>query len=263
MDRRTFLRLAGGGGVAASAGCLGRPPRAESEAGAEEADRAARHGFPPGICEESIVPDSGIDAIVDPAFDDDWSSRNIDRQYRHERGPPRLVAEQTVIGLTWDGGARAYPLSVLLHHEVVNDDAGWPVVVTYCPLCSSGMVASRRVDGVVTRFAVSGQLWIPEGVFAAASEQRGRTVGASLEGGRQVDVGANGNLVLYDAATRSYWSQLLAAAICGPLSGTELSIRPSTVATWGEWQSAHPDTDVLLPPPSSETVEPGVVLGRD
>jgi hypothetical protein len=38
---------------------------------------------------------------------------------------------------------------------------------------------------------------------------------------------------------------------------TELSVVPSTVATWAEWRASHPDTDVLLPPPRSGTVDPG------
>ncbi|MFB6310146.1 MAG: DUF3179 domain-containing (seleno)protein [Salinirussus sp.] len=263
MDRRAFLRLAGMSGVFGTAGCLATPPSATATAAADQSIRpTARHGVPSDICDQSIVDDAGIYAITAPAFAADWQGKDIHRAYRHQHGPPRLVDEQTIIGVRWDDGARAYPLSVLSHHEVVNDDAGGPILVTFCPLCSSGMVASRRVDNTVTNFAVSGQLWIPEGAFAAASIQRGRSFGADLKGGRTVDVRRNGNLVLYDAATRSFWSQLLAAAICGPQTGTELEIRPSKVATWGQWLSTHPETDVLLPPPYSETVDPGTVLGK-
>ncbi|ELZ88450.1 DUF3179 domain-containing protein [Haloferax volcanii] len=45
------------------------------------------------------------------------------------------------------------------------------------------------------------------------------------------------NLVLYDEATGSYWSQLLVAGICGPQSGERLAILPSSVTTWGEWRA--------------------------
>jgi Protein of unknown function (DUF3179). len=55
-----------------------------------------------------------------------------------------LVDEQTVAGLAADGVVRVYLLTVLNTHEVVDDSVGGPVVVTFCPLCSSGMVASRR-----------------------------------------------------------------------------------------------------------------------
>jgi hypothetical protein len=59
---------------------------------------------------------------------------------------------------------------------------------------------------------------------------------------------------MVDAATGSYWSQLLAQAICGPRTGDELAIRPSTVATWKAWRARRPSTEVLLPPPHSGTV---------
>jgi hypothetical protein len=63
---------------------------------------------------------------------------------------------------------------------------------------------------------------------------------------------------MYDRATGSYWSQILVEAICGPKRGTAVSIRPSTVATWGEWRAAPPGTDVLFPPPHSTTAEPPI-----
>jgi len=69
---------------------------------------------------------------------------------------------------------------------------------------------------------------------------------------------AIGDLVMYDGRTGSYWSQLLAQAICGPQRKRRLSIRPSTVTTLGEWRGEHPDTDVLLPPPASTLVDPPV-----
>lgn len=109
---------------------------------------------------------------------------------------------------------------------------------------------------------MTGLLWMPERVFARASEDQDRVFGASYSGGEEVSVRHDGNLVLYDVATHTYWSQMLGRGICDSHTGTELAIRPSTVATWGEWRERHPDTDVLLPPLHSETVEPGTVLGE-
>jgi hypothetical protein len=234
----------------------------------------AEFGIPSDVCTEPIAPESGIYAITDPAFGPDWSGVGVDGPYRHNPGRAGLVDEQTVIGLTADGEARAYPLTVLTTHEVVNDTlgggatddtaagtSGEPVLVTYCPICRSGMVARRRVAGDPTLFAVTGLLWKPERVQSVASEDRNRTFGAPATGGQEVPVRHNGNLVLYDAATGSYWSQILARAICGPRTGTELAVRPSTVATWREWRDRYPDTEVLLPPPHSGTVGPGETLG--
>jgi hypothetical protein len=125
------------------------------------------------------------------------------------------------------------------------------------------MVASRRVGGEATRFAVTGQLWRPEWLLERASEDQGRTFGATYSGGEERSVRHNGNLVMYDAATRSYWSQILARGVCGPHTGTELEIRPSSVTTWGEFRDRHPDGEVLLPPLHSGTIEPGEILGGE
>jgi hypothetical protein len=271
MDRRTFLELTGTtAGGALLAGCVGAAPRAGPRkgsvaGGSESADdlRRAEHGFPPDICEHPIKPEIGIYAITEPAFAEDWTGREIGIEYQYYRQSETLLDDQTVIGLAGDSGARAYPLTVLLYHEVVNDVVDEPVLVSYCPLCQSGMVASRRLRGEDTLFAVSGQLWRPEEIFSRASEQEGRTFGADYANGETPAIRNNGNLVMYDAATHTYWSQLLAHGICGPLAGTDLAILPSTVTTWGEWRRRHPGTSVLLPPPYSETVEPGEILGTE
>jgi hypothetical protein len=231
--------------------------------GTGETTSLGAFGTPSTICEEELRPDSGIDAIIDPAFAEDWSSDDVDSTYRYDARSEGLRDEQTVIGLTTGEGARAYPLTVLNVHEVVNDAFGGPVLVTFCPLCRSGMVADRRLDGDASLFGVSGLLWRPERIQTEASKERNRTFGASATGGRETAVSNNGNLVIYDAATRSYWSQILARGICGPRAGTELEIVPSSVAGWGEWREKHPETEVLLPPPHSKTIPSGKILGAD
>lgn len=266
MNRRTFIRLGAAVGATASAGCRGVAPAASDSDGERSTPPtgdgivAARHGVPPDLCSEAIIPDPGIDAILDPAFAPDWDGHEVDPAYRTDGGGSGLGAAHPVIGVSWPGGSRAYPLSILQYHEAVNDVAGDPLLVTYCPLCASGMVARRVVQGAVSAFAVTGLLWIPERILARESERRGRSFGVTADG-RETAVRLTGNLVLYDARTHSYWSQLLARAVCGPATGEDLSIRPSTVATWADWRADHPETEVLLPPPHSETVEPGVVLG--
>ena len=115
------------------------------------------------------------------------------------------------------------------------------------------MVADRRVDGTAATFDVSGLLWKPPRINTAASEKEGRVFSDREEG-----VSNSGNLVMYDDVTGSYWSQMLAQAICGPRAGTRLGIRPSSVATFGEWRAEHPGTEVLLPPPRSGLVNPPV-----
>ncbi|MFB6311737.1 MAG: DUF3179 domain-containing protein, partial [Salinirussus sp.] len=126
-----------------------------------------------------------------------------------------IAGDARVIGLEVDGEARAYPLARLAGHEIVNDRIdGRPVAVTYCPLCRSGIVFSRRVDGRTLTFGVSGKL-------------------------------LDANLIMYDRQTETYWSQLMAKAIVGDLVPAKLELIPSSITTWAEWRRGHPDTVVL------------------
>lgn len=169
-----------------------------------------------------------VPAIVEPAFGPDW--RGVEMTVGSTTYRPRLRPEEPVIGVEGNGVARAYPLGVLERHEVVNDafpragerPGDTPLLVTYCPSCGSSMTAVRRVGGEAATFTVSHRLW-------------------------------RSNLVLRDAATGSLWSQLLATAIRGPATGERLALVPSTLESWASWRAAHPDTEVLLPPPLSAT----------
>lgn len=245
--RRTLLGAVAAGVAGALAGCSAPRRGDEATATTDRELPLARLGTPPTICAEPPRPAPGIEAVVDPAFAREWRGHEVGGYGRDGR----LPADARVIGLTADGRARAYPLSVLTRHEVVDDAFGGPVVVTFCPLCNSGMVADRRVDGRALTFEVSGLLWRAPGLLAADAEADGTVVAASRGSGGEFR--NRGNLVLFDRETGSYWSQVLATAICGPHRGRELRVRPSTVATWAEWRAEHPDTRVLLPPPHSGT----------
>lgn len=189
----------------------------------------ARRGDPASVCALAPNHDFSIRELVEPAFASGWTDATVPTRYSRGSGPRRrgIGREASVIGLTRGGSARAYPLAVVAAHEVVNDSFDGPVLVTYCPRCRSGMTAERRVKGSPTTFHVSGHLWRTDG--------------------------SDENLVLYDRATGSYWSQILTTALCGPVAGSALELLPSSFTTWGEWLDAHPETEVLLPPPASTT----------
>jgi hypothetical protein len=216
MRRRAFLAAAATGALAGCAGYRGRSSSVDPLADLPVSESALVDG----------TPRDAIPAITDPTFAADWSS--VVLEARTEFGvrtiTPRLAGFDRVIGVERDGVDRAYPLRVLDWHEAVNDAFGGPLVVTYCPLCGSAVVADRTVAGATRTFGVSGKLW-------------------------------RDNLVLYDAGTESLWAQVAATAIRGPLTGTELRLRPASLTTWDDWRTAHPDTDVLLPPPYSGTVK--------
>ncbi|KTG30828.1 DUF3179 domain-containing protein [Haloferax profundi] len=224
MNRRRFLATLGF--TSALAGCLGNDPPvaddanaggADSAAGGTETPRAGPFDLP--IPEDELrrgAPKDAIPAITAPVYSDDWSG--------FDEVSVELDDSFEVVGVELDGIVRAYPLAILNWHEIVNDTFdGRPVVVTYCPLCGSAVVADRLVQGEPTYFGVSGFLWMSD-------------------------------LVMYDDRTNSLWSQVLATAIRGELTGDTLSLLPATISTWGEWKASHPDTDVLVPPPVSGTI---------
>lgn len=264
MDRRRFCTVALGGVLGGFAGCSrtgspgdaratdGSTTETDPTTGTDEAVSLAETGQPADICESEIIEDFGIKAIVDPSFGSNWSEYDIDRKYRRDEADEGLAGDAAVVGLEHAGRTRAFPLSVLWHHEIVNDTFGVPLAVTYCSICRSGLVADRRIRDEPTLFRVSGQLWHPPDRAISASEEAGRAFGTGRwNAAEQTNVRDGANLVMYDDLTGSFWSQALGQAICGPMTGTSLSIVPSTLAPWSEWRRAHPETEVLLPPPHS------------
>lgn len=249
MNRRSLLAAVGAGGLGALAGCSSsgadgdRPshgevtqaPGTDPPGGVAPAARGPSPPVPrpgdvslplPESAFTRAAPRDAIPAITAPVFGRDWSGVSVTISDRLGDGytvAPRLRPDDRVIGVERGGDARAYPLRVLYWHEVVNDVLDGPLVVTYCPLCASGITARPVVNGTPTTFGVSGLLW-------------------------------RSDLVLYDSATDSRWSQLLATAVRGPATGTTLELVPSSLTSWADWRGAHPDTVVLRPPPESTTV---------
>ncbi|MQX38053.1 DUF3179 domain-containing protein [Roseospira navarrensis] len=124
---------------------------------------------------------------------------------------------EPVLVVDLNGDARAYPLQILIWHEIVNDTVGGvPVAVTYCPLCASGIVFERTVDGRELDFGTTGRL-------------------------RKSD------LVMYDRQTESWWQQFSGEAIIGGLTGTRLEMVPAGTMPMARFRATHPDGRVLVP----------------
>jgi hypothetical protein len=128
-----------------------------------------------------------------------------------------LAANEPVIGLEINRDARAYPLRILIWHEIVNDVVGgMPVAVTYCPLCNSAVVFDRRVPPHVLEFGTTGKL-------------------------------RNSDLVMYDRQTESWWQQFTGEAIVGTFAGTELKLVPARLESVAQFKERHPGGKVLVP----------------
>ena len=128
---------------------------------------------------------------------------------------PWLTDGEAVVSLSIGDEHRAYPVQVMVWHEIVNDTVdGTPVSITYCPLCNSALAFDRRLDGRVMTFGTSGKLYLSD-------------------------------LVMYDRQTESLWSQIEGRAIAGVQTGAQLERIPVQTVTWKQWREAHPDGWVL------------------
>jgi len=126
-----------------------------------------------------------------------------------------LAEDEPVIALTIGEETRAYPLQILMFHEIVNDTlADIPVAVTFCPLCNATIVFERNVDGQRLDFGTTGRL-------------------------RRSD------LVMYDRQSESWWQQFTGRGIVGEYTDVVLERRPSSIVAWRTVRNAFPDVEVL------------------
>ena len=126
-----------------------------------------------------------------------------------------LQPTDRVLGIARNGVAKAYPVSILNWHEIVNDAfADEPIAVTYCPLCGTGIAYLARAGDQVLKFGVSGLLY-------------------------------NSDMLLYDRKTQSLWSQIRKQAVSGPMKGERLEVIALMHTTWADWRQRHPDSLAL------------------
>ena len=141
--------------------------------------------------------------------------RSIDAPRFIAAAEAELPLSTAVIGVQIGTDTRAYPIPTLSNHEIVNDVVGGrAIAVTYCPLCLTGLIFDRTVNGEVLEFGVSGKLLMNV-------------------------------LVMYDRNTDSLWSQILGEGIRGDHFGTQLVVVDSLQTTWGTWRDLHPQTLLL------------------
>jgi hypothetical protein len=194
---RSDTETEGGGTSTTAAGATtgesgGRPPTADRRLFLGHDVETIR-----GEITSGGVPKDGIPAIDDPQF------ASAD-EATVDSGDP-------VFGAVRDGEAKAYPQSILVWHEIVNDVLGGdPVAITYCPLTGTAQGFER---GPV-EFGTSGDL-------------------------------VNSNLVMYDRGTDSRWPQVTGTAVEGPMEGQSLREFRVVWTTWEHWRVVYPDTVVL------------------
>lgn len=163
----------------------------------------SRHSVPYGEILSGGPPKDGIPAIDNPQFinvgeADAW-----------------LKPQEPVILLQLGDDVRAYPIQILMWHEIINDTVGSvPVIVTFCPLCNTAIAFDRTMDGRVLDFGTTGRLRFS-------------------------------NLVMYDRQTESWWQQAAGEAIAGEFTGRQLKFLPASIISWADFKGAYPEGKVL------------------
>jgi hypothetical protein len=111
--------------------------------------------------------------------------------------------------------ARAYPIQILIWHEIVNDTLGGkPLLVTFCPLCNTAIAFERTFNGKVLDFGTTGRL-------------------------------RYSNLIMYDRQTESWWQQATGDSIAGDYAGEQLPYYPASIISWADFKAAYPNGTVL------------------
>ncbi|MBN1666271.1 MAG: DUF3179 domain-containing protein [Anaerolineales bacterium] len=163
----------------------------------------SKHSVPYDEILSGGPPKDGIPAIDEPIF---ISVAEAD-EWLEDREPVVFVA----VG----NDARAYPLQILMWHEIANDIVGEkPLVISFCPLCNTAIAFERTVNGQVFDFGTTGRLRFS-------------------------------NLIMYDRQTETWWQQATGDAIAGELTGTQLPYYPATIISWGDFKNEHPGGSVL------------------
>lgn len=131
--------------------------------------------------------------------------------------PVDLGPLEPVLSIGINGDFRAYPLRILLFHELVNDVVGGvPILVSYCPLCNSGVVFDRRLDGEELTFDNTGRL-------------------------RHLD------MLIYDTNSESWWQQFLGEAIVGEHTGRRLELIPARTESLAKFRERAPNGLLMVP----------------
>ncbi|MEM7131057.1 MAG: DUF3179 domain-containing protein [Chloroflexota bacterium] len=151
-------------------------------------------------------PKDGIPSVDDPTFEPAVDATE------------RLSEQEPVIVFTHEGEAKAYPLSILIWHEIVNDEVGGkPVSVTFCPLCNASIVFDREFDGQILDFGTTGRL-------------------------------RNSDLIMYDRQTETWWQQFTGEGLIGEYAGRQLTFLPSQVLSFADFVDRYEDGLVMETP---------------
>ncbi|MDZ4679496.1 MAG: DUF3179 domain-containing (seleno)protein [Saprospiraceae bacterium] len=126
----------------------------------------------------------------------------------------KVDKSRLVIGVEYQGQAKAYPIQYLgYHHQVLDTISGKPLMVTYCNVCRTGRVFEPVIHGKQESF---------------------RLVGMD-----------HFNAMFEDKTTKSWWRQATGEAVAGKLKGQVLPEFSSSQMTLSQWLSIYPNSLIM------------------
>jgi hypothetical protein len=163
----------------------------------------SKHSIPYSEILSGGPPKDAIPAIDNPRF----VSVHEANKWLHDREP--------VVFVQVGDDARAYPIQILIWHEIVNDTVGdEPLIVSFCPLCNTAIAFKRTCNGQVLDFGTTGRL-------------------------------RHSNLIMYDRQTETWWQQATGDGIAGEFTGAQLEFYPASMISWEDFKLLYPDGKVL------------------
>ncbi len=183
----------------------------------------------------TVLPDDPPPARAESEFKTDFSKHSIPYSEILSGGPPKdgipaldapkfvsvseadawLKPLEPVILVQVGEEAKAYPIQILIWHEIVNDTVdGEPLLVTFCPLCNTAIAFKRTVNNMVFDFGTTGRL-------------------------------RYSNLIMYDRQTETWWQQATGEAIAGELTGRQLEFYPAAIISWLDFKTSFPQGKIL------------------
>ena len=228
----TILILAAGWILSA---CTSTPPTDSASPSPQPDSVTESSPLPSGQGEGALLPAESPPRGAESEFTTDFSKHSVPYSEILSGGPPKdgipsidapnfqsvkeadewLGDREPVVFVQVNNDARAYPIQILIWHEIVNDTVGGePLLVTFCPLCNTAIAFKRTFNGQVLDFGTTGRL-------------------------------RYSNLIMYDRQTETWWQQATGDAIAGDHTGAQLEFYPAVIISWADFKAQYPDGKVL------------------
>lgn len=183
----------------------------------------------------TLLPEEPPPARAESEFTTDFSKHSVPYSEILSGGPPKdgippidapqfipvneadewLKDREPVVFVQVGDDARAYPIQILIWHEIVNDTVGdEPLIVSFCPLCNTAIAFKRTFNEQVLDFGTTGRL-------------------------------RYSNLIMYDRQTETWWQQATGDAIAGEHTGAQLEFYPASMISWADFKDLRPNGKVL------------------